>query len=203
VAESELPDKAVEPVDTSPEGWRRASVDGPAPFVYNPGMVGAGDDGSPITLEGPLAEGETEGTIAPSPLWAMKITRHFQWSHLLDEKVPRLRVMVGAGDEAVAVIDDGHRHCIVGRHVGSSGDGADYSLVARITVEQYHDLDRRRLSPSDAFLQGKHRALYSVADDGPASNVFLVGNYANGADIPEDFLPGHEPIAFTSDLEEF
>jgi hypothetical protein len=203
VPESELPPPVSGKIDVSPEGWKKASVDGPHPLVYNPGIVGAGDDGTPITESGPLAEGETEGTIPPNPLWAMKVCRHFQWSHLLAEQVARIRQMVGAGDEAVAVIDDGHHHCIIGRNVGTTGDGAGYSLVARVTIEQYRALASGTLSPNDVFAQAKGRALYGVVEDGPASNVFVVGTYPRPEDVPEEYRPGHAPVSFASDLDEF
>jgi hypothetical protein len=173
--------------------------------VTNPGMVGAGDAGSPITVSGPLAEDEPEGVIPPSPLWAMKISRHFQWTHLLtgDDGPGRIRQQVGTGDGALYVMDDGHHHCIVGRHVGQTGDGCSYSLVARIPKAQYEALADGSVTAHDVLAQGKGRALYGVVDDGPASNVFLLGTFGATAEVPEDYLPPHPPIAFPADLDEF
>jgi len=184
--------------------WNAAAREGPQPFVVNPRMVGAGDTGTPITPEGPLAEGEPEGIIAPSPLWAMKVCRHFQWSHLLPhaERHERVRTVIGTGADAVAVIDDGHQHRIIGRHVGQTADGCSYSLVARITTDECQRLASGSLRPVDAFLHGANRALYAVVEDGPASNVFLVGTFGAG-DVPSEYLPGNEPITFAEALGEF
>ena len=198
-----------DPKDTTPAapsgaGWKSASADGPQPFVYNPGAVGAGDAGTPITESGPLAEGEPEGIIPPSPLWAMKVARHFQWTHLLggDEGPSRIRQRVG-GDDPLYAIDDGHHHCIVGRHLGQTADGCSYSLVARIPKDRFEALVAGSLSPRDALTQGKGRAVYGVVEDGPASNVFLVGTFGSGTAVPDEYLPPHPPIDFAADLDDF
>lgn len=196
-----------DPATAAPSGpgWKVHRAEGPQPFVVNPGMVGAGDDGTPITESGPLAEDEPEGIIPPSPLWAMKVCRHFQWSHLLtgDDGPSRIRRQLGSGDDTVYVMDDGHHHCIVGRHIGQTGDGCSYSLVARVSRAQYEALAGGSASARDLLAQGKGRALYGVVDDGPASNVFLVGTFGTATPVPDDYLPPHPPIDFPSDLDEF
>ena len=186
-------------------GWKAASQEGPQPFVIHPGIVGAGDAGTPITESGPLAEGEPEGVIPPSPLWAMKVARHFQWTHLLTgaDGPGRIRARVGEGDEALYVIEDGHHHCVVGRHLGRTGDGCQYSLVARVDKTRYEALAAGSVSARDVLALGKGRAVYAVVEDGPASNVFLVGTFGPGAAIPEEYLPPHPPIEFPADLDEF
>ncbi len=189
----------------SGSGWKSASAEGPQPFVYNPGAVGAGDAGTPITESGPLAEDEPEGIIPPSPLWAMKLARHFQWSHLLggDDGPSRIRRRLGAVDDTLYVIDDGHHHCIVGRHLGQTADGCSYSLVARVPKGRYEALSAGTLSPRDLLAGATGRAIYGVVDDGPASNVFLVGTFGAGTEIPDDYLPPHPPIDFPADLDDF
>ena len=199
--------QADDPTPTAPSGagWKSASAEGPQPFVINPGDIGAGDAGTPITESGPLAEGEPEGVIPPSPLWAMKLARHFQWSHLLtgDDGPERIREQVGTGDDAVYVMDDGHHHCIVGRHIGQTGDGCRYSLVARVPKAQYEALANGSVAARDVLAQGKGRAIYGVVEDGPASNVFLVGTFGAGAEVLDDYLPPHPPIDFPADLDDF
>ena len=189
----------------SGDGWPAASKEGPQPFVVKPGIVGAGDVGTPITPMGPLAEGETEGVIPPSPLWAMKVCRHFQWSHLLPhgEQAARIRQQFGTGDDALFAIEDGHHHCIIGRHLGATADGCSYALVARIGRDRYDALVAGSLTPAAAFAGGTGRAVYGVVEDGPGSNVMVIGTYGRADEIPADFLPPHPAIAFAEDLPEF
>jgi hypothetical protein len=175
----------------------------PNPFGYSDEQRRVGDAGTPITPMGPLAEGETEGTIPPSPLWAMKIHRRFQWSHLLPhgEQHDRVRLAVGQGDDLVYLMDDGHHHRVIGRHVGRTVDGASYSLVARIATDAADRLARGLLSAREAILGGKSPAVYGVVEDGPGSNVFIVTTYASTGDVPDDYLPPHAPLVFTEDLD--
>jgi hypothetical protein len=214
-----MDDQTIEGTTTAGGGqirWEAHRQEGPQPLAPVPNrhivnedelMAAAsiGDAGTPITADGTLAEGEEDGLIPPSPLWPMKMRRHFQWSHLMphDEQAERLRLKVGEGDDAVYVIDDGHHHCIVGRDVGTTPEGCHYSLLSRLGRNQLADLQAGRLSASAALLAGRGLSLYGVIDDGPASMVFLVGSYASPNDVPSDFLPPSPPIAFSEDLDEF
>jgi hypothetical protein len=175
----------------------------PNPFGYSDEQHRVGDAGTPITEMGPLAEGETEGVIPPSPLWPMKVHRHFQWSHLLPhgERHERVRRAVGSGDDTVYLVDDGHHHRVVGRHVGSTADGASYSLVARITTATADGLAGGETTARDAILGGTGLALYGVVEDGPASNVFIITTYGRPEDVPDEYLPPHAPLRFTRDLD--
>jgi hypothetical protein len=169
------------------------------------GAPGWQDAGTPITAEGPLAEGEPEGIIPPSPLWPMKMRRHFQWSHLLPhgERAERVREKVGDGDDAVYVIDDGHHHRVIGRDVGATADGCHYSLIARITTAEHEALSAGRVTAADAMSAATGLSLFGVVVAGPESNVFLVGSYADVGAVPPEFLPPHGPIDFAEDLDEF
>ena len=94
-------------------------------------LPGTEDQAFPVTAPEnatPLEEDEPEGTIPPSPLWAMKERRHEQLLHLFGHP-HRIRVRIGSGDAAVYVIDDGPRHCMIGRRVGATADGCVYSLI--------------------------------------------------------------------------
>ena len=99
-----------------------------------------------------LAEDEPEGDIPPNPLWAMKDRRHVQW-HLLPshERHERIRTSLGAGDELIYVIDDGRSHVMLGRVVATSPSGCAYSLIGRISKENYEQLEQNRAAPSDSF----------------------------------------------------
>ena len=69
----------------------------------------------------PLEEDEPEGTVPPSPLWAMKERAH-GGIHVFGHPA-RIRARAGEGDAAVFAIDDGPHHCMIGRRVGATGDG--------------------------------------------------------------------------------
>ncbi len=191
-----LGDPVLDPVEA-------ANAMEPNPFGYSDAQRHVGDVGTPITPQGALAVDETEDVIPPSPLWAMKLHRHFQWSHLLprDQQHDRVRLAVGSGDDIVYLVDDGHHHRILGRHVGNTADGTGYSLVTRITKVATQALVAGESSPRQAFLGGKGLALYGVVEDGPASNVFIVTTYAEPGDVPEEYLPPHAPLRLTEALD--
>lgn len=193
---ADTPEQAADPVEALFESE-------PNPFGYSDAQRRVGDAGTPITTSGPLDEGETDHTIPPSPLWAMKVHRHFQWSHLLphEERHTRVRKAVGSGDDTVYLMDDGHHHRIVGRHVGVTTDGASYALVSRVPVAVADELVAGTVSAADALAAGKGLALYGVVEDGPASNVFIVTTYRSADEIPADYFPPHAPLRITEDLD--
>lgn len=175
----------------------------PNPFGYSDAQRRVGDAGTPITASGPLDEGESDHAIPPSPLWAMKVHRHFQWSHLLpnDERHTRVRRTVGSGDDTVYLMDDGHHHRILGRHVGTTTDGASYALVSRIGLADADRLEAGDLSAADAIRAGRGLALYGIVEDGPGSNVFIVTTYGGPDEIPAEYYPPNPAIRFTRDLD--
>ena len=191
------------PDDPSNDPVERLIESEPNPFGYSDTQRHIGDAGTPITASGPLDEGEADHAIPPNPLWAMKVHRHFQWSHLLphDERHDRVRVAVGRGDDIAYLMDDGHHHRIVGRTVGRTRDGAGYALVARIPIAVSEELQAGRLSGADAFSSGRGLALYGIVEDGPASNVFIVTTYRDADELPAEYLPPHPPIEFAQDLD--
>lgn len=192
-----LGDPAIDPVEA-------ANAMEPNPFGYSDAQRRVGDHGTPITEHGSLAVGEPDNVIPPSPLWAMKVHRHFQWSHLLPhhEQHERVRLTVGSGKNVVYLMDDGHHHRIMGRHVGTAPDGARYSLVVRVTTAVANALVSGEVTPRNAILQGKGLALYGVVEDGPASNVFIITTYAAPDDVPQEYLPPNPPLRFAEDLYE-
>ena len=131
----------------------------------------------------PLEEDEPEGVVPPSPLWAMKERRHEQWPHLFGHP-DRIRARLGAGDATVYVIDDGKRHCMIGRPVGATGDGCVYSLVARITRDTYDTLASGSIDARRAFLSASEAGLSGTADAPGVSNIFDVDFYRHAEEIP-------------------
>jgi hypothetical protein len=152
----------------------------------------------------PLDDDEPQGTIPPSPLWAMKDRRHIQW-HLLPagERHPPIRDAIGDGDETVYIIDDGHHHVMVGRRVGGVEGECEYCLVGRQPIALYESLQAGRTAPSRAFEGAAELTLCGVArEEGVlSSNVFDVTRYSDAGAVPADFLPGAPYRHFTSALE--
>lgn len=147
----------------------------------------------------PLEEDEPEGTIPPSPLWAMKERRHEQLLHLFGHP-HRIRECVGSGDSAVYVIDDGTRHCMIGRRVGATLDGCVYSLVARVTRDTYESLASGAIDGRQAFLAATEAGLSGTVEDPGVSNIFDVDYYQHAAEIPEEYLPPQPFKEFAQDL---
>ena len=152
----------------------------------------------------PLEEDEPEGTVPPSPLWAMKDRRHTQW-HLLPshERHERVRDCVGSGDEAVYVIDDGRHHAMFGHRVGAHGDEVEYCLIGRVPRQRYEDLKAGRVAPRAAFDGAEELTLcgVAVAESILSSNIFDVEHYSAAGDIPAAYLPGAPYLALDEDLD--
>jgi len=96
----------------------------------------------------PLEDDEPEGTIPPSPLWAMKTGAHPV------APPPHTSATTGSApsreaDGTVYVIDDG-RH-----HVSSDGESIDaeceYCLIGRCQIERYEQLASGAVPALDAF----------------------------------------------------
>ncbi|MCL4445744.1 MAG: hypothetical protein M1134_02545 [Actinobacteria bacterium] len=155
-------------------------------------------------LSSPLEDDEPEGVIPPSPLLAMKMRRHGQMHifHSHDDDT-RVRDVLGDGDETLYVIDDGRNHVMLGRRVGSTETGAEYSLIGRAQLEWYFSLKGGDVELREAFSQARDlRVCCTVSlEDVLTANVFDVENFASAAEIPEDYLPGHPYMSFADDLE--
>jgi hypothetical protein len=147
----------------------------------------------------PLEEDEPEGTIPHSPLWAMKDRRHEQWTHLVGHP-HRIRAALGTGDATVYAIDDGRHHCMIGRRVGATADGAVYSLVGRVTKDTYDALSSGRIDARQAFLDAADVTLLGTVEAPGVSNIFDVDFYSTAEEIPAEYLPPAPFIEFTEDL---
>lgn len=152
----------------------------------------------------PLEEDESEGIIPPSPLWAMKERRHIQW-HLLPvhERHPRIRECIGAGDDAVYVIDDGPHHVMLGRRVGTARGECEYCLLGRAPIDVYRKLQQGRIPLDQAFDTADELALCGIAieEDIRSSNIFDVDRYQQIDEVPDDYRPGAKYQQFSEDLE--
>jgi hypothetical protein len=147
----------------------------------------------------PLEEDEPEGTIPPSPLWAMKERRHEQLFHLFGHP-DRIRACIGEGDAAVYVMDDGSHHCMIGHRVGATLDQCVYSLVARITKGVYEQLTSGAIDGRQAFQAATEAGLSGTVEAPGLSNVFDVDYYDRSDEIPAKYLPGAPFLEFAQDL---
>jgi hypothetical protein len=129
----------------------------------------------------------------------MKERRHEQLLHLFGHP-HRIRACVGEGDTAVYAIDDGTRHCMIGRRVGATLDGCVYSLTARVTKDTYLSLAAGSIDGRQAFLAAHEAGLSGTVEDPGVSNVFDVDFYQHPDEIPEEYLPPSPFLEFAQDL---
>jgi hypothetical protein len=145
----------------------------------------------------PLEEDDAECVIPPFALWAMKYKRH---GHLFSRAEVEIRERYGSGDHAVYVLDDGRKHCMIGRMVGTSSDGCTYCLVAQITVAAYEQLVNDGVAVDDVFADSRDPALVVVYEAEEAvSNVSVVRTFAGIDEVPVEYLPP-TPAIFFSDI---
>jgi hypothetical protein len=152
----------------------------------------------------PLDEEEPEHTIPPGPLWAMKDRRHIQW-HLLPahEQHERIRECLEADDYTLYCIDDGRHHAMIGRRVGVSPSGCEYTLLGRVTRQRYEELRDEVVMLVNCFDTATEMGLCGVAveEDIRSSNIFDVAAYDSIDDVPADYRPGSPFQHFSQDLE--
>ena len=146
----------------------------------------------------PLMEDEPEGTIPPSPLYAMKERAHGGF-HIFGHPA-RIRAHVGTGDATVYGIDDGPHHCMIGRRVGATHDSCVYSLVARVDLPTWQSLVSGAIDGRQIFLAASEAGLSGTVETTGVSNVFDVDWYERPEDIPEEYLPSGAFITFAKDL---
>lgn len=95
-------------------------------------------------------------------------------------------------------IDDGKYHCMIGRLVGQSPDGCTYSLVGRISLNDYDRLDAGQIPLDDAFSHAKDIGLCGVYNGEPeTSNVIVVEAYRHSKNVPTEYLPPSPFVEFS------
>jgi hypothetical protein len=146
----------------------------------------------------PLEEHEPEGTIPASPLWALKERAH-GGIHLFGHPA-RIRARAGSGDAAVYAIDDGPHHCMIGRVVGATTDGCSYSLIGRVDLSTWQDLERGAIDGRAAFAAARELGLSGTVDTGGIANVLDIDWYEGPDDVPANYLPPSPHITFAVDL---
>jgi len=199
VVETDGPEPYVRPGDAAQGGGGEFVTRDDGQLHFEPGT-----EGNTFPIEAPvdatpLGEDEPEGTIPASPLWSLKDHRHEQWPHLFGHP-DRIRRSFGTGDDTVYVIDDGKRHCMIGRRVGASPDECVYSLTGRITIDTYHDLASGMINGHQAFLEASDLGLSGTAEATGVSNVIDIEFYDHPDDVPKEYLPPAPFINFPEDL---
>jgi hypothetical protein len=193
----------------APQEWGKAAPASSGPPKPGDVITESGLAMSPEPLVGhnvstPLEEDEPEHTIPPGPLWAMKERRHTQW-HLLHahEQHDRIRECLEADDFTIYCIDDGRHHAMIGRRVGNSPSGCEYTLLGRISLRRYEELRDEVVPVVTCFDTATEMRLCGVAveEDARSSNVFDVATYESIDDVPEDYRPGSPYHHFRQDLE--
>ena len=112
----------------------------------------------------------------------------------------RIRAVAGTGDAAVYAIDDGPHHCMIGRPVGATTDGCIYSLVGRVALGTWQDLERGAIDGRGAFAAAHELGLSGTIESDGVSNVFDVDWYDGLDDVPADYLPPSPFLKFAEDL---
>lgn len=100
---------------------------------------------------------------------------------------------------ATYVIDDGSRHCMLARTVGSGSDGATYHLVARVDRLDFEDVRSGWAEPPELWANAKGFTLCAVAQ-GVISNVVSVESFRRIRDVPSEYLQPSDLISFDEPL---
>jgi hypothetical protein len=99
------------------------------------------------------------------------------------------------------MIDEGRKHCMVGRLVGTSPDGCTDCLVARIAMASYERLLGNETLTDEMFFDARELRLCVVFEaEDAVSNVSVIETFATLDEVPVEYLPLRPMIAFTEDL---
>lgn len=163
------------------------------PLSGSAGLAGIGPVLSQPSRSTPLDSDADTSDIPSGPLWAMKFLRHRQLRSSIDDQV-RWAYTDGDPGTAAYAIEDGDDHCMLSRTVGAGSD-ATYELVARVKRLDFEDVRAGWSQLADLWEKGRDFTLCAVAQ-GVVSNVVRVANYKRLRNVPEEYLPPTEPVAF-------
>ena len=161
--------------------------------VLSRGLMGNPDPVFVPKQSTPLEETNDESVIPRYALWSMKYLRH---GHLFGRSEWGIRECFGDGANAVYVVDDGRKSCLISRMVGEGSDGTKYCLVARMPVVSYEQLVDGA-SPQAIFADARDYCLCAVFEAVDAvSNVSVVERFDRSDEVASEYLPPHPPIQF-------
>jgi len=166
-----------------------------APGGILPGLRGAPTPVFVPKSSTPLEAEDSDGAMPPFALWTMKYLQH---GHLFSKAESVIRESYGDGDHVVYVMDDGRKHCLISRLVGTSSEGCVYPLVGRITIEAYERLVDDHTLTDRIFDEADSLCLCAVFEAREAvSNVSVVRSFAGVDEVPPEYLPPGPALTFT------
>ena len=140
-------------------------------------------------------ESEDSDAVPSFALWSMKYLQH---GHLFSKAESEIRESYGEGDHVVYVIEDGRKHCLISRLVGTSSEGCVYPLVGRITIESYERLVDDHTLTDGIFEEAEDLCLCAVFEAREAvSNVSVVRSFASVDEVPPEYVRPGPPLQFT------
>ena len=143
----------------------------------------------------PLEAEDSDGAMPAFALWTMKYLQH---GHLFRKAESVIRESYGDGDHVVYVMEDGRKHCLISRLVGTSSEGCVYPLVGRITTEAYERLVDDHTLTDRIFEEADSLCLCAVFEAREAvSNVSVVRSFAGIDEVPPEYLPPGPALKFT------
>jgi hypothetical protein len=143
----------------------------------------------------PLEAEDCDGAMPSFALWTMTYLQH---GHLFSRAESVIRESYGDGDHVVYVMDDGRKHCLISRLVGSSPEGCVYPLVGQITIEAYERLVDDPTLTDSIFEEAQRLCLCAVFEAREAvSNVSVVRSFASVDEVPSEYLPPSPVLKFT------
>jgi len=138
----------------------------------------------------------TDGVIPPLVLVALKDRMHTRRFSAPDDP-GHIDTVLGAGDSALCVVDDGPDHCMIGRPVGRSPDGCVYVLVARISLYGYEQVRDGEIPLDDAFADGRAISLVGIFEvEQRVENVLVIEHYRRADRVPDLYLPPSPFVEF-------
>jgi hypothetical protein len=184
----------------SEEGYLNG-VGGPLDLGPRPlGGLVPGLKGSPTPVfvpktSTPLEADDSDDAMPSFALWSM---RYLQHGHLFGKAESVIRESYGRDDHVVYVMDDGRKHCLISRLVGTSPDGCAYPLVGHITVEAYERLVDDHTLTDRIFREAERLCLCAVFEAREAvSNVSVVRSFSSIDEVPPEYLPPSPALKFT------
>jgi hypothetical protein len=171
------------------------------PLPVSPGVAGVPPIISEPRTSTPLDSDPEESDVPVGPLWSMKYLRHAHRSSSgsIDGNELRWAVSVDDPRTSMYAIEDGDRHCMVARTVGSGADGSTYHLVARVKRLDFEDVRAGWNDAGELWTKAKEFTLCAVVE-GTVSNVVRVESYRRFTDVPTDYLPPADLIEFDEPL---
>jgi hypothetical protein len=123
----------------------------------------------------------------------MKYLRHRQLRSSIDDQI-RWAHTDGDPGTAAYVIEDGDDHCMLSRTVGSGPD-ATYELVARVRRLDFEEVRAGWGEIANLWEKAREITLCAGAQ-GVVSNVVRVSSYKRLKNVPEQYLPPSDLVAF-------